>query len=90
MSNSISVEVKKKETAISIVDYTNGVGVFTQNGTQFLKGLKPGDEVAVFDTSGKLLSIQKASAEVLKLTQRGFGLIKIKSNVNYTFLKSVN
>jgi len=89
-SNTITVEVKKKETALNNTQNTSGICIITLNAKQYLKGLKSGDEVAVFDVVGKLVSSQRADTDTLLLTQKGIGLVKVKSTGVYTVLKSLS
>jgi hypothetical protein len=87
-SNTITVEVKKKDTGFNKIQNESGISIVTTNGKQYLKGLKTGDEVAVFDVTGKLESSKIAGSDTMLLTQKGIGLVKVKSTGIYTVLKS--
>jgi hypothetical protein len=89
-SNTITVEVKKKETGVSKTQNASGVFIVSINGKQYLKGLKSGDEVAVFDVTGKLVSSLRAGTDTAPLTNKGISLVKVKSSGIYTILKSVS
>jgi hypothetical protein len=87
--NSVTVEVKKKETATSVVPGNSEISIINANHKQYLKGLKSGDEVAVFDCSGKLMFSKTAQSDSMPLNLRGTGVVKVLSNNNITIIKSV-
>jgi len=88
--NTITVEVKKNETGVNNTQKNSGISIVTINGKQYLTGLKSGDEVAVFDISGKLLLSRVAKSDRMLLNQGGVGIVKIKSNGKFTVLKSLS
>jgi len=88
--NSITVDVKKKETAISNLKSNSEISIITINGKQYLKGLKGGDEVAVFDCSGKLLFSKTAKSDSMLLNFQGVGIVKVRSGNNFDIIKSVS
>lgn len=88
--NSITVDVKKNETAISNLKSNSEVSIITINGKQYLKGLKGGDEVAVFDCSGKLLFTKTAKSDSMLLNFQGVGIVMVRSGNNVDIVKSVS
>lgn len=87
--NSVTVEVKKKETATSVVPGNSEISIINANHKQYLKGLKSGDEVAVFDCSGKLMFSKTAQSDLMPLNLHGVGVVKVLSKNNITIIKSV-
>ena len=87
--NTVTVEVKEKETDISKVQTNSEVRLINLDGKQYLKGLKRGDEVAVFDCSGKLLICRSAQSDSMLLSMHGVGIVKVKSKNNMTIIKSI-
>jgi len=88
-SNTVTVEVKKKETSDTKNIKSTELCIVTVNGKQYLKGLKGGDEVALFDSSGKLLIFCSAQSDTMPLNMHGVGIVKVKSRNNITIIKSI-
>lgn len=87
--NSVVVEVKKNETSSPTILKNSAISIITLDGKQTLSGLKEGDEVAVFDGSGKLVLSQNATSDSMPLNLHGIGIVKVKSANNYIIMKSV-
>jgi hypothetical protein len=87
-SNSVTVDVKKNETAIKTIN-KSGVSIVTYNQKSYVKGLQPGDEIAVYNNLGQILSSFKATADMAEIKHHGILLIKIKSANTYISLKAV-
>jgi len=87
--NTITVDVKKKETATSKTRNNPEIRIVTIDGKQYLQGLKVGDEVAIIDCSGKLLISKSAKSDSMPLDFRGIGIVKVKSGNDFTIIKSV-
>jgi len=87
--NSITVDVKKKETATPQITNNSAISIVSIDGKQYLKGLKGGDEVAVFDVSGKLLFFKTSQTDTMPVKCRGVGIVKVKSGNDISILKSV-
>lgn len=87
--NTTSVEIKKKETAVNSLKNAE-IRIITINEKQYLKGLKSGDLIAIFDCSGKLFLSKTAQSESLPLDFKGIGIIKIKSGNDIVLFKSMS
>ncbi len=85
--NSISVVVKKNETALKNID--NSIWLSSENGLIKLHGTKAGDEIAVFNTSGKLVCSVKAISNEMLIDKKGIKLIKVKSGNVISVFKSM-
>jgi len=88
-SNSVTVEVKKTEVSGTKTVKISELCIVTINGKQYLKGLKGGDEVALFDCTGKLLISLSSQSDSMPLNMHGVGIVKVKSNNNITIIKSI-
>ncbi len=87
--NSVLIEVKKNETTPSEIPNNPKIRIITIDGKQYLKNLKEGDDVSVFDSSGKLLISQTAESDSMQLNFRGVGIVKIRSGNNFVIIKSL-
>ncbi|MFM2292585.1 MAG: hypothetical protein RIS29_2398 [Bacteroidota bacterium] len=90
LSNTASVVVKKKAPEATQNPAKNAVKLIQINGKQYLKGVKVGDEVSIFNTNGQLISTQTATTEPMPVPTKGIGIIRIKSGSEYTVLKGIH
>jgi hypothetical protein len=88
LSNPVTVVVNT--TAINDTKLNSTIKVISFNGKNYLKGLKSGDEVALFDCSGRLLTSKITTTDTMALNTAGVSVLKVKSAGVYTILKSVS
>jgi hypothetical protein len=88
-SNEVTIEVKKNETSLVEIIEQQKIWIVTSGGNKYLKGVQPGDEVAIFNTSGQLISSFSSISDCHEIKGQGLTLIKIKSENSYSLLKGV-
>jgi len=88
-SNQVTVEVKKTETLIENLNDSK-IKIISVNHRNYLSGILKGDEIAMFNCSGQLISFHKAVSDLEIIPNEGIVLIKIKSGNQYTILKSIS
>ena len=75
-------------TAITRVDKTNGVRVFSTNGRLQLSNLEQGSKVSVYSAGGQLLISREVSSTVLDIPAKGFVVVKVNSAKNSEVVKA--
>lgn len=89
MSNQISVEVKKKRSAITEIESRPTIFVISENGKNFLKGVSPGDTIYLFNEQGQLISSYHAISNISEIVQKGVFIIRVNSGNKVHVLKAV-
>lgn len=89
MSNTITFEVNDL-TGIEKNLQNSNVKIIKENGKNYLKGLKTGDLVSLFDNSGRLMSTKSAISETMLLNIRGVTIVRVKSESKYISFKIVS
>lgn len=87
-SNSVTIEVKNISSAVTSIE-TSTIKVIRKDNRNYLTGLNPEDEVALFNSQGQLMGYSKAQSDTLPVKQTGVVIIKVKSGNQITILKAI-
>jgi hypothetical protein len=82
---SLSVDTSTKTNTVQ----NNFANISVSNGQILINGLQVGDNIAVYNTTGRLLSNQVATASTHAVSARGFVIIKITSQNNTQITKII-
>jgi len=88
-SNKVTVSIKNKDTGISRQNDSQ-IKVVSIGSKTYLKGLKSGDEIALFNFSGQLITYFKATSDMEPINQQGVILVKVKSGKDFVILKTIS
>jgi len=93
----ISIPVSTEDPVIALrsdsstgTDFSteSGIRILMQNGVMTLTGIKEGNKVMIFNTSGQLISNRIASAGQMNIEGSGLLIVKVWDGVKYQTLKA--
>ena len=88
LSNQVTVNVNKPTSLSNTIFTPAQILVYSSNGKKYIKGANSGDEITVYDMSGKLITKFTANKDPEDIDFDGFAIIKIKSSNNCCILKA--
>ncbi|HLP05125.1 MAG TPA: NPCBM/NEW2 domain-containing protein [Paludibacter sp.] len=88
ITNSITVEVNSIESAINNVRKSS-VWIVRGSDKNYLKGLKWGDEISMYNSVGRLVASQKVESDTLPVSKSCVTIIKVKSSSQVIIIKSI-